>query len=154
MGKLQFNTQILDDKSIIELVGDIDEDADFSPIVAIKAEEYHFDFKQVKMMNSCGVRQWIYFISELEQLTKLKYFNCPQLVVQQINMVDGFITENTQIVSLYAPYYCPQDDKEEIVLLNSTDIKNRTAPIVVSESCGHELEFDAIGSQYFGFLPK
>mgnify|MGYP000123654064 CR=1 FL=1 len=95
----------------------IDEDADFKSILDLKGMDiYEFDFQKIDLINSCGVREWTNFINDLSKDCKIKYFNCRQIVIEQINMVHGFIPENATIETFFAPYFCEDHDKEFKIL--------------------------------------
>ena len=152
-GNLNVNTKVLENKVYIELSGSIDEDADFKSILDLKGMDiYEFDFQKIDLINSCGVREWTNFINDLSKDSKIKYFNCRQIVIEQINMVHGFIPENATIETFFAPYFCEYHDKEFKILLKTVDISNKAAPEVDCPEGGHKLEFDAIEKQYFNFI--
>lgn len=88
---LQLETQILDNKVEVKFSGQIDEDATFEKIHNIKQEVYIFDLEGVSLINSCGVREWINFLEKLPEDADITYKNVPQIVVEQINMVQGFV---------------------------------------------------------------
>ncbi len=134
--------------------GNIDEDASFAEIEKVQEKEYVFDFDKVNMINSCGIREWIKFIEKLPKDAKIIYQKCPQIIIEQMNMVHGFIRQGASIESFYAPYYDEDSDTEHKILLKSSDIKDGKAPAVKSPESGKEMEFDAIEAQYFGFLKK
>lgn len=153
MSKLRIDKQLLDDKLTILLAGTIDEDADFKPIEGLSQPEVVFDFEGVTLLNSCGIREWISYIAKLPTKTHVTYRKCPQIIIEQINMVHGFFREGAVIESFYAPYYCEKCDKESKLLLQTATVKNRRAPAASCPHCGAEgLEFDALEEQYFHFL--
>lgn len=152
--KLTINLQIVDNKVNADFVGSIDEDANFEEIEKVQEKEYIFDFDQVSMINSCGIREWIKFIEKLPGDAKITYKRCPQIIIEQMNMVHGFIRQGASIESFYAPYYDEESDTEHKILLQSKDIKGGKAPTIKSPDSGEEMEFDAIEEQYFSFLKK
>ena len=151
--KLEIGTQLLDDKLTVEFSGAIDEDAQFDAIGGLKANEYVFNFERIQMINSCGVREWINFLEKVDSGAKVTYVNCPQIIVEQMNMVHGFLREGASVESFYAPYFDEDKDEEKKILLKASDVKGGKAPVMKSDS-GAELEFDAIEEQYFRFLKK
>lgn len=154
MKRLTINKQILQDELVVELIGSIDEDADFKDIQGLAQKSISFDFNQVNMINSCGIREWIKFLESIPQSTNVTYNNCPQIIIEQINMVHGFFRKGAAINSFYAPYFCESCNKEQKVHLKASDVKNRKAPKVECPKCGSEMDFDAIETQYFSFLGK
>lgn len=131
--------------------GQIDEDADFSELKGKSPKRLIFNLKKVSMINSCGIRDWIEFQKNLPENMELVYRRCPQVIVEQLNIVKGFIRENGQVESFYAPYYNEDKDEEIKVLLTPDQVVDGKAPVQKDES-GLELEFDEIEAQYFSFL--
>lgn len=152
MKRLQINKQILQDELNVELIGAIDEDSEFKELLGLEQKRISFDFNQVNMINSCGIREWIKFLEKIPATTTVTYNNCPQIIIEQINMVHGFFRQGASINSFYAPYFCESCDKEVKVHLTADKVKNRKAPKMECPKCGSDMEFDAIESQYFSFL--
>lgn len=154
MKRLTINKQILQDELNVELIGSIDEDADFKELIGLEQKTISFDFDKVSMINSCGIREWIKFIEKIPEATHIVYNNCPQIIIEQINMVHGFFRKGASINSFYAPYFCEKCSKESKVHLKAEQVKNRKAPKMECPKCGEEMDFDAIEAQYFSFLGK
>ena len=152
--ELEIHTQLIEDQVVVELKGSIDEDSDFSKIESLEGKAYIFDFDKVEMINSCGVREWISFIEKLPENAKIIYKSCPQVVIEQINMVQGFIRKGARIDSFYAPYYSEEKDEVQSILLKASDIVDGKAPEMKDPNTGEVLEFDAIEAQYFNFLKQ
>lgn len=150
--KLEISMSIVDGDAKIEFSGKIDEDVDFSKIIGLDQKNYVFDFEKVEMINSCGIREWITYIEKLPKDAKLDYLNCPQIIIEQINLVHGFVREGAKINSFFAPYYCENCDEEEKLLLESSKVNNTKAPEMQCSKCNKVMEFDAIEKQYFNFL--
>lgn len=151
---LEIHTRLMEKLLIVELNGQIDEDADFSKILSASAEGYVFDFDRISMMNSCGIREWINFIDQLPENVSIIYRNCPQVVIEQINMVQGFLRPGARIDTFYAPYYSEDRDCVEKILLKTEEIVNSKAPEYKDPDTGETLIFDAIEAQYFNFIKQ
>ncbi len=155
MKKLTLNKQILQDELNVQLIGHIDEDADFKELLGLEQKKITLDFNQVSMINSCGIREWIRFLEKIPEESSIYYVNCPQIIIEQINMVHGFIRKGAEIHSFYAPYFCEKCEKESKIRLESSQVLNRKAPKVSCPHCKAEsMDFDAIEGQYFSFLGK
>jgi anti-anti-sigma regulatory factor len=152
--RLTINKQILQDELNVELIGAIDEDSDFKELTGLEQKTISFDFDKVSMINSCGIREWIKFIEVFPEKNNIIYRNCPQIIIEQINMVHGFFRKGASIESFYAPYYCEKCGKENKIHIKAEQVKNRKAPKMDCEVCGEEMDFDAIEAQYFSFLGK
>ncbi len=149
--KLLINTIITGDDAQVTLEGVIDEDANFDKIKSLKMNNFIFDFDNVTMINSCGIREWIKYLKEIDSAA-VTYINCPQIIIEQVNMVHGFIKKETSVKSFYAPYFCEKCDIGKKILLNNNEIVHMSAPEKKCTTCNGELEFDAIEKQYFSFL--
>lgn len=151
--KLLINTRITGDEAHVTLEGVIDEDAIFDKIKGLNMNKFFFDFNKVTMINSCGIREWIKYLKEIED-AQIVYQNCPQIIIEQVNMVHGFIKKGTVLESFFAPYFCPSCDDEKKILLKDSEIVNGKAPVKQCRTCKSDLEFDAIEKQYFSFLSQ
>lgn len=137
----------------ISFIGRIDEDSTFDSVISLNESEVIFNLSEVSFINSCGIREWIEFQKKLGPNLKIIYRECPQVIIEQMNIVKGFIKEGGQIESFYAPYYSNNDDEEFKILISPSEVIDGKAPEKKSES-GEVLEFDDIEVQYFGFLGK
>ena len=139
----------------LKLSGEINEDLIVDELVGYKAGVVKVDFENVKMINSCGVREWIKLMEALaNQGSKVEYYNCPQIIVQQVNMVTGFVPEGGSVVTFYAPYFCDECENEEKVLLVTSELDGREAPERKCGECGAESEIDAMEDVYLNFIPE
>ncbi len=154
----KFSTSITveGDRSTVNLAGIMDEDMDLQKLESIKEGIIVFDFEKVQSINSCGIRDWISFVSPKSETAKISYRHCPKVIIEQMNMVKGFLPEGTQIESFYAPFFCESCDHEENILLRPDQIVERKAPgDVKCSNCGESgMDFDALPQQYFHFLPE
>ncbi len=148
----------LDDNSgkfTLCLAGHIDEDVTFKHIDIDGAKELHIDFKKVDSINSCGIREWIIWIRSVSADIRIIYENCPKAIVDQINMVSGFLPDTAKVVSFYVPYYNEDTGREKMVLFIEGDQYTENdinIPFVIKEESGDVFEVDVIESKYFKFL--
>lgn len=150
--KLKVSRQVKDGICYLAFSGDIDEDFTFDNLLAEKHEKYLIDFNEVEMINSCGIREWINLLEKLGEEAQIIYMNCPQIIIQQMNMVEGFLTAKSRVHTFYGPYYCEECDKETKFILKSEEVTGAQAPEKKCGDCGEEMEFDAHEKQYFHFL--
>ncbi|MFG1485935.1 hypothetical protein [Halobacteriovorax sp. RZ-2] len=151
MSNLKVEIKTENDVTILNLTGRIDEDADLTPILGVKDQDLHINFNAVEMINSCGIREWINMLGELTGA--ITYSHCPQTVIEQINMVHGFIKPGIKVESFYAPYYEESSDDVKMILIKTSDVVDNKAPVMKNDD-GEELEFDAIEAQYFQFIKQ
>ena len=148
---LKIELKQVDGKDVVFFSGAIDEDSDFSSLDGKLKSEVVFDLNKIELINSCGIRDWIKFQDTLESGLKIIYRNCPQVIIEQMNIVKGFVKAGGEIESFYAPYYDENEDKEYKLLLTPSEVVGGKAPAKKSDN-GDELEFDDIEAQYFNFL--
>jgi hypothetical protein len=151
---LTINKLIFQNELKVEFSGAINEDADFKSLDSFDQSSISFDFGKVDMINSCGIREWIKFIEKVPETSQIIYRNCPQIIIEQLNMVHGFFKKGSIIESFCAPYFCETCDKENKVQILTSQIENKKAPKIKCPECGKFMEFDAIESQYLSFLGK
>ena len=140
----------------VAMSGTIDEDVDFNPYSLAGAKEVQLELGAIKGINSCGIREWIKWIGSATG-AKVVYSQCPKVIVDQINMVDGFLPANGKVQSFYVPYYNDDSGSEKSILFTygkeytDTEVK---PPEAVKDDEGNEMEMDVIEAKYFKFIKK
>lgn len=141
----------------LSFLGSIDEDASFAGIETAGADTIVLDLNQVGAINSCGIREWINWIKEVPSSAKIVFRSCPKVIIDQINMVSGFLPERAEVESFYVPYYSDASGEEKMVLFSKgkefQDGKINPPEKVADES-GEEMEMDVIEAKYFKFLNR
>lgn len=140
-----------DDTCIFQLKGSIDEDFDGQILITEKHNKIFIDFNEMTKINSCGIREFIDVIKVCKD-KKIYYVNCPKILIDQINIVKGFITDHSQVLSFYAPYYSEDTDEEHTILFKVSEISDYSKAPEVNDSKGNPLIFDGFEQKYFKFL--
>lgn len=156
MGKFDSKVNREGTETLISLGGVIDEDADFSQLNVAGAEKVSVDFGGVKSINSCGIREWMKWIALLKTV-EVNYVKCPKVIIDQINMVDGFLPTNAKVRSFYVPYFSEATGFEKNVLFQyGVDFKEKsvTPPAQVLDDQGQPMEMDVLEAKYFRFINK
>jgi anti-anti-sigma regulatory factor len=151
MGKVSYTVVKSADKNIIKLSGRVDEDFRQKDIDVSNMSSIVFNFKDISMINSCGVREWISFIKAIPETVEMAYEECTPTIVTQMNIIAGFLLPRIKVISFYAPYFNSSDDSEVLYLVTQKDLGGALPPKVKSDA-GEELEFDAHPDKYFSFL--
>lgn len=141
----------------IEITGQLDEDAIFEEQSLGAADKIVIDLEKVKSINSCGIREWIKWIRSAKTDVPIELFNCPKVVVDQINMVAGFLPDNGVVRSFYVPFFCEDSGTEKMVLFEKDkqfDDTGLKSIEVVKDDEGNEMEMDVIEAKYFKFLKR
>ena len=89
---------------ILQLSGIIDEDVDFTHHSLQNVQQIEIELSNVKSINSCGIREWIKWLTSAKE-AKISFKQCPKVIVDQMNMVDGFLPINGIVESFFVPYY-------------------------------------------------
>jgi hypothetical protein len=140
--------------TVIEFVGQIDEDTDFTSLRSSLGGSVEFDLGGISRINSGGVRSWVNLVRALD-VSHLVFARCSPAFVAQLNMIVNFRGPAT-IRSFFAPYVCPACDAQEDKLLDAqADFPDRRldrAPPFPCPACGGAMELDALPERYLSFL--
>ncbi len=156
MGKLEFK---IDKKSgivNINMAGTIDEDADFTQMNLMEAQEIELELSGIKSINSCGIREWIKWMATNKN-AKIDFKQCPKVIVDQINMVDGFLPQNGKVSSFFVPYYNDDSGTEKNILFSlGKEFSDGSVnpPGSIKDDQGNTMEMDIIESKYFKFIKR
>lgn len=80
----------------------------------------HFDFEDIRIINSSGILKLIRFLQALPPHQTVKYFNVPAAVINQMSLVNGIISSRFTVVTFYVPY-TPKDSDDQIMIRLSTE---------------------------------
>ncbi|HEX7675719.1 MAG TPA: hypothetical protein VF412_16200 [Bdellovibrio sp.] len=156
MGKLDVKMNKAADKLTVQMAGTIDEDVDFSQFNLQGNPAVEVELSNIKSINSCGIREWIKWIGTAGA-APVTFSNCPKVIVDQINMVDGFLPATGKVASFFVPYYNDDAGSEKNVLFRyGTEFSDSgvTPPAAVKDDEGNDMEMDVIESKYFKFINK
>lgn len=153
--KFQSAVQHRGDVSYVKLGGVIDEDNELGELVEkIPLGTAVIDLGEVERINSCGVRDWVNWLSKLEgNGTRSVLVECSPAIVAQINLVNNF-TGNGVVKSFYVPYFCPECDEEKVLLVEAGDMgpPPHEPPTCRCDECDLVMDFDDMPDSYFAFL--
>ena len=112
MTKLAFSRVEENGWHIVKLNGAIVEGSKeiLSPMNKLNGSNYIFDFRNIASINTCGIAEWIEFMSEFGPGKNIIYDACSSNIVMLINMVPAF-KGSAQVRSLFRTYYCDQCSK-------------------------------------------
>jgi len=153
--KFQASVQHRGDVSYVKLAGVIDEDNELADLVdKIPTGTAVIDLGEIERINSCGVRDWVNWLSKLENNgTRSVLVECSPAIVAQINLVNNF-TGNGTVKSFYVPYFCPECDEEKVLLVEAADMgpPPHEPPTCRCDECDLVMDFDDMPDSYFAFL--
>ena len=156
MGQFKVTEQRMADQVNYEFYGHIDEDTDFGKLPLNGIKKVTIDLAGVNAINSCGIREWIKWIRTAETGSSFTFKKAQKAIIDQINMIDGFIPKGSNIESFYVPYFCEECDTASAILFTRGKEFNAGRPQVKESipcsNCGKNAEIDVIEAQYFRFL--
>jgi hypothetical protein len=159
-GNLSIEIKQTANEVVYRFVGDVDEHFRQKDVPRIKKSNITFILEEINNFNSCGIREWIYLIRDIEGLGKLKFTKCSVTMIDQINMVPDSLGKG-HVESFFAPYFCNcggEVNRLIVVEENLEQLQAKQAPDFKCEKCDKPLEFDALEESYFLFaesaLPK
>ncbi len=153
--KFQAAVHHQDNVTYVKLSGVIDEDNELADLTdKIPSGTVIIDLGEVERINSCGVRDWVNWLSQVESNeTKVVLVECSPAIVAQINLVNNF-TRAGIVKSFYVPYFCPECDEEKVLLVESADMgpPPHEPPVCRCDECEQVMDFDDMPDSYFAFL--
>ncbi len=151
LGRLEIQIFSSESEVLYLIKGDVDEHFTFKKIPKLAKPVTRFKLGGIKTLNSCGVREWVFFMREFSDIPRLELEECSVALVDQFNVVPQTLGRAI-VKSFYAPYYCPHCDEEVNYLIRTDEFRDvllaKKAP-EVKHSCGTEMDFDALEDCYF-----
>jgi ABC-type transporter Mla MlaB component len=136
----------------IVLSGVIDENADLKPLAQM-GTSVEVNLRDVRRINSFGVRAWIDAIRQVPKDVRLVFVECPPPVIDQCNMVKGFLGHGV-LKSFYAPMTCEECDEQRSQLFDTEQCRELGGklPRTPCPRCGRDMEVDDLEEQYLLFV--
>ena len=137
----------------VAISGIIDENADLSALAELGGRAIEVSMRGVRRINSFGVRAWIDVVRKIPQSTKLQFVQCPPPVVDQCNMVAGFLGHG-RLISFFAPMVCAECDEQidQLFLTAACRDNGGKLPATLCPRCGRPMEVDDLEEQYLLFV--
>lgn len=115
------------DSQVISFKGHLDETSELPTSDSLaNLKSLTFNLDGCRVINSSGIKKWVQLMSQLalEDDLKIVLQNCHPLILDQINLIEGFLPKNAQVESLYVMLFCEKCEKEFEVRKKVTDIEN------------------------------
>src|ERR1051325_6334898 len=99
-------TKKVNETLILELEEPINENMRVMKLDFTGIKHFWVNFDKVDAINSIGVKMWLEYSRLVPKSVSVGYFFCRKVVVDQMNMVAGFMPDKAQIGSFYVPFFC------------------------------------------------
>jgi hypothetical protein len=160
-GNLKITIEQNGPKVSYHFAGVVDEFFRHDQIPRMPGSFIRFDLSGIVNFNSCGIREWIFFIKDFTAQSQVIFEKCSVTMVDQINMIPDSLGSAT-VESFFAPYYrtCTScfPESEVTCLIDLTkrneELDQGKAPSFHCEKCKEPFEFDALEDSYFVFLEQ
>lgn len=158
----QFDVKAQKPEMTVLIKGPIDENSRFVNLDLNGFNTLVLDLNQVAMINSMGLKNWLLWIKKLPTGMVIKFQNCPRNVVDQMNILQGFLPSGALVESFYVPYVCSDCGHEKNQLaVRKKDFHEATTDTPfginlpetqICPKCQGELEIDVVPNKYYYFL--
>jgi eukaryotic-like serine/threonine-protein kinase len=136
----------------LKLAGVVDEHADLRFFNDLHGD-VKLSMRGVRRINSYGVRAWIDAIRKVPADCQLEIIECPPPVVDQMNMVAGFLGRG-KVTSFYAPMLCDHctHEMDQLFTVEACREAGGKLPPLTCPRCGKPMGVDDIEDQYLLFV--
>lgn len=150
----------------IELFGEVTELTDFSKIMPkFLKKTIIINCKNIKKLNSTGVKKWIMYFESLEKEGYTLIFEeLSPLVVEQRNQIRNFLGANSFVTTMVVPFQCKKPlckckfelSIDATSIINHIDFENDSLNAhPPCPKCNEtKTEFDDFVNEYFIFLKQ
>ena len=141
------------ERDVVTIAGVVDETSDLGPLTRLGERPIVVDLRGVRRINSYGVRVWLDAVRLVPLPTRLTFVHCPPPVVDQCNMVSGFLGHGT-MQSFYGPMTCRECDEALDRLFEVAEVRaaGGKLPVTPCPRCKRPMEFDDLEDQYLLFV--
>ncbi len=134
----------------VTIAGTIDEDSDLAPLARLKGP-VEIDLSGVRRLNSVGIREWMDAMRALASRSKVTFVRCSRAIVEQLNMIHGFLGHCT-VVSFFAPMRCEPCDRDVDHLFDKRTVAADDGLSEVRCTCGRVMDLDELEDSYLLFI--
>lgn len=156
--KVQITTE--GDDVTIAFAGILDETSQLPELTEPIKGQLHLDLDNLTLINSMGIHKWITWMRHRSNMQKSMILShCRPVIVNQINILKGFLPDYAVIESFYVPYSCEDCGfDEKILMTRGKEYDDQRQVRYVTEkpcpSCGGSLHLDIVQERYFKFITK
>lgn len=162
---LKFTTTLGSQQEVLTLSGAIDENSNFKKISLSKINQLVIDLGGIIHVNSMGLKNWSIWVKGLAKYPGgIVLRHCPKIIVNQINILHGFLPPGATVESIEVPFYCEECNTEfSYFAVRGKDYIEKTADqsekilmqfVKKCERCGAAAHADIIEIKHFKFLGR
>lgn len=112
------------------------------------------DVSEIEEINSCGVREWLLFLAQVEAAFPVEFQNVGRAFMEQSSIVPNILGKSgTAIRSFEVPYVCGKCSKQFAGTFTKADLTEKNgvfeSPPMNCQDCKTPLEFDGFEEEYF-----
>lgn len=140
----------------VEMTSFINERTDFGVFEKIDSNELHINCKDIKTINSFGIRQWLITFKKLrESGKKLKFYSISPTMMRQLSFTRGLISP-MEVDSICAEFICYKCNNHTVKDYSKNELQksNFSVSIMNCPNCKSPMEFDDLPEEYFSFFKK
>lgn len=142
---------------VYKFEGTIDEHAVMPTLPSPLPPKVILDLGGVISINSLGCRHWVNWVKTFSTEGRLELENCTPGIINQANILVGFLPKNAEISSFYVPYFCEPCAFEQLILLKrGADYSLGKPPELASQipcpKCKEPMDLDVLKDRYLRFL--
>ncbi|MCE9578216.1 MAG: hypothetical protein K8W52_34135 [Deltaproteobacteria bacterium] len=154
-GRSSFTIEVVERDGIdqVSVSGVVDENADLALLSTLGGRPVRVNLKGVRRINSFGVRAWMDAVRKVPRDVVLTFAQAPSPVIDQCNMVTGFLGHGT-LESFFAPMTCGECDEQVDQLFETAACRANGGklPSTPCPRCGRPMEVDDLEDQYLLFV--
>src|SRR5260221_414506 len=136
-------------KTLVSIAGVVDEHADLSALVPLTGR-IEINLRGVRRFNSVGVRVWVDAMRGLGQRGQVVFVECSTSVINQLNMITGFLGRG-RVASFVAAMRCEACDADVDYLFDRVECDDGL-PVAPCPRCARAMDLDDDEAQYLLFL--
>lgn len=148
------------------LIGYMDEQTVLPKVEKVaQSSRLIINFGRVNAVLSMGVKTWVRFADQLEKYPNLRieFKNCSRQVVDQINLVKGFLTDNATVTSMFIPIFCETCNRTFKVLKKTENITSEIHKVIAGvevpdcdkfPGCKESFELECNPTSYLKFIER
>ena len=143
--------------SYIRVAGFFDEVADYSALL-LQQPPLRLDLREVRAVNSHGLRKWIRFIRDFGQKS-IEFYACPVPFIEAANMIPDVVSATgnmKRVKSVLTPMHCGNCHRNVQAIVKTDDVVvtpdgNVEPPAVACPKCGEAMRLEVDPDDHFLF---